>query len=95
MGSNNMANNSGLLTAAPKKLILAASVAALFCGLSAPAYSADTETLIEKLREKGVLSEEEYQEMRTEARAERRAQALKEANEAEKAAKRQSLRQAN
>ena len=79
--------NAGPAPALPKRLILAASVAALFCGLSAPAFSADTETLIEKLREKGVLSEEEYQEMRTEARAERRAQALKEANETEKAAK--------
>ncbi|MGQ0578324.1 MAG: OprO/OprP family phosphate-selective porin [Betaproteobacteria bacterium] len=67
--------------------MLAASVVALFCGLSNPAFSADTETLIEKLHEKGVLSDEEYQEMRTEARAERRAQALREANEAEKAAK--------
>jgi len=79
--------NAGPAPALPKRLILAASVAALFCGLSAPAFSADTEMLIEKLREKGVLSEEEYQEMRTEARAERRAQALKEANETEKAAK--------
>jgi len=79
--------NAGPAPALPKRLTLAASVAALFCGLSAPALSADTETLIEKLREKGVLSEEEYQEMRTEARAERRAQALKEANEEEKKAK--------
>lgn len=70
-----------------KRLVLAASIAALFCGLSAPVFSADTEVLLDKLREKGVLTEEEYQEMRTEARAERRAEALKEANEAEKKAK--------
>jgi phosphate-selective porin OprO/OprP len=87
MGLNTKANNRGLPTLAPKKLVLAASIAALFGGLSAPALSADSEALIDKLREKGVLSEEEYQEMRTEARAERRAQALKEANEEEKKTK--------
>jgi len=79
--------NAGPAPALPKRLMLAASVAALFCGLCAPAFSADSKALIDKLRQKGVLSEEEYQEMRTEARAERRAQALKEANETEKAAK--------
>lgn len=72
--------------AAPKRLILAASVAAVCTGLAAPAQ-ADMETLLDKLRAKGVLSEEEHQEMRSEVRAERRAQALKEANEAEKEAK--------
>ncbi|HEV8645727.1 MAG TPA: porin [Burkholderiales bacterium] len=87
MGLSTKINNSGLPNLAPKKLVLAASIAALFCGISAPVFSADSEALIDKLREKGVLSEEEYQEMRTEARAERRAQALKEANEEEKKAK--------
>ena len=87
MGLNSKANNPGLPALAPQRLVLAASIAALFCGLSTLAFSADTETLIEKLREKGVLSEEEYQEMRTEARADRRAQALKEASEEEKKAK--------
>ncbi len=72
--------------AAPKRLILAAAVAALCAGLAAPAQ-ADMETLLDKLRAKGVLSEEEYQEMRTEARSERREEALKKANEAEKDAK--------
>jgi phosphate-selective porin OprO and OprP len=48
---------------------------------------ADTETLLDKLHEKGVLTEDEYQEMRTEARAERRAKALKTAQDAEKAEK--------
>ena len=70
-----------------KRLALAASIAALFCGFSAPAFSADTETLLDKLREKGVLTEEEYQEMRTEARTERRTRALKEASEEEKRGK--------
>jgi phosphate-selective porin OprO/OprP len=87
MGSHTKTSNSGLPGLAPKRLILAASIAALYCNLSVPAFSADTEVLLDKLREKGVLTEEEYQEMRTEARAERRAQALKEANETEKAAK--------
>jgi len=87
MGSHIKSNNSNLQNLAPGKLVLAASVAALFSSLSAPAFSVDSEALIDKLREKGVLTEEEYQEMRTEARAERRAQALKEANEEEKKAK--------
>ena len=72
--------------ALPQRLVLAASIAALFGGLAAPAQ-ADMETLLEKLRAKGVLTEEEYQEMRTDVRAERRAKALKEANEAEKETK--------
>ncbi len=72
--------------ALPKRLILAASVAAVCAGLAAPAH-ADMETLLDKLRAKGVLSEEEYQEMRTEARSERREEALKKANEVEKEAK--------
>lgn len=72
--------------ALPKRLILAASVAAVCAGLAAPAQ-ADMETLLDKLRAKGVLSEEEYQEMRTEARSERREKALREAQETEKAAK--------
>lgn len=73
-------------SSAPKRLILAASVAAICAGFAAPAL-ADMETLLDKLRDKGVLSEEEYQEMRTDVRAERRAEALKKANEEEKAAK--------
>jgi phosphate-selective porin OprO/OprP len=87
MGLSTKAKPPGLPALAPKRLVLAASITALFGGLSAPAFSVDSEALIDKLREKGVLTEEEYQEMRTEARAERRAQALKEANESEKAAK--------
>jgi len=67
----------------PKRLILAAAVAGLFAMVATPAF-ADTETLLDKLHEKGVLSDEEYQEMRTEARADRRAQALKDAKEDEK-----------
>jgi len=87
MDPSTRANHAGRPALARKKLVMAASIAVLFCGVSAPAVSADSEALIDKLREKGVLTEEEYQEMRNEARAERRARALKEANEAEKAAK--------
>ena len=65
-----------------RRLVLAAAIASLFATVT-PAV-ADTETLLDKLHEKGVLSDEEYQEMRTEARADRRAQALKDASEVEK-----------
>ncbi|MBC8008066.1 MAG: hypothetical protein H7X76_08485 [Prolixibacteraceae bacterium] len=77
MGIKNKSKNAGLL---------AASIALLFAGTVAPAF-ADMETLLDKLREKGVLSEEEYQEMRTEARSDRREQALRKAQETEKAEK--------
>src|SRR6185436_16738075 len=77
MPSKSKTKCPGPVPAMPKRLALAASMAALCTGLCAPAFSADTEVLLDKLREKGVLTEEEYQEMRTEARAERRAQALK------------------
>jgi Putative porin len=73
----------GFTTTASRRLILAAAIAGLFSGATTPAF-ADTETLLDKLHEKGVLSDEEYQEMRTEARADRRAQALKDASEVEK-----------
>ena len=66
----------------PRRLILAAAIAGLFATAVMPAF-ADTETLLDKLHEKGVLTDEEYQEMRTEARAETRAQALKEAQAGE------------
>ncbi len=76
MGIKAKSKNAGLL---------AASIALLFAG-AAPAF-ADMETLLDKLRDKGVLSEEEYQEMRTEARSDRREQALQKAQETEKAEK--------
>jgi Putative porin len=68
---------------ASRRLILATAIAALFGTLATPAL-ADTETLLEKLHEKGVLSDDEYEQMRTEARAERRSQALKNATDVEK-----------
>lgn len=71
-------------TAAPRRLLLASSIAALFCSVSAPAVAVDIEDIVDKLREKGVLSEEEYQEMRTGLRAEKRKQAAERATEAEK-----------
>jgi hypothetical protein len=74
----------GFTTRASKRLILATAIAGLFGASAAPAFSADTETLLDKLHEKGVLSDDEYEQMRTEARADRRAQALKEAQQVEK-----------
>ena len=76
----------GFTTTASKRLILATAIAGLFGAGAAPAF-ADMETLLDQLHEKGVLNDDDYQEMRTEARAERRAQALKEASESDKAAK--------
>ena len=73
----------GLTTTASKRLMLAAAIAGLFGAGTTPAL-ADMETLLDKLHEKGVLSDDDYQEMRTEARADRRNQALKEAKEEEK-----------
>lgn len=70
-------------TTASRRLILATAIAGLF-GVSATPALADMETLLDKLHEKGVLSDDDYQQMRTEARSERRAQALKEAKEEEK-----------
>lgn len=69
-------------------LILAAAIATM-AAMSAP-VSADMEMLLDKLHEKGVLSDDDYQQMRTEARAERRAQALKESTEAEQEQKAQT-----
>src|SRR3954467_6440577 len=65
-----------------RRLILAATIAAMGAA-SAPAF-ADMENLLDKLHEKGVLSDDDYQQMRTEARSDRRSQALKEAKEEEK-----------
>ena len=72
----------GFTSTASKRLILATAIAGLF-NIAPPAF-ADMETLLDKLHEKGVLSDDDYQNMRTETRADRRAQALKEAQEEEK-----------
>lgn len=80
-------NKTGMPSTAPKRLVLAASIAALFCGVAAPVHAEVTEDLLDKLRAKGVLSEEEYQELRTEANAERRQMALEKASEEEKKTK--------
>jgi putative porin len=76
----------GLTTAASKRLILATAIAGLFGANATPAF-ADMENLLDKLHEKGVLSDDDYNQMRTETRAERRAEALKDASDAEKAQK--------
>jgi len=72
----------------PQRCAIAAAIALLF-GAATPAHAdADMEVLLETLRAKGVLTEEEYEGMRKEVRANRRAEALQKANEAEKEAKR-------
>ena len=57
-----------------KKRILAAAAAVMFGGACVPAL-ADTEALIKKLYEKGVLTDEEYEEMSAEVREEQREEA--------------------
>lgn len=69
-----------------KSSLLAASIAILG-GLSGSAYAVDMETLIDKMHEKGLLKEDEYQEMRNETRTGRRKRALEEAQIEEKANK--------
>ena len=71
-----------------KRLALAASIAAIFGAGAAPVLAVDLEDIVDKLREKGVLTEEEYQEMRSEVRAEKRKMALESAQEAAEAEKR-------
>jgi hypothetical protein len=73
----------GFTTTASKRLILATAIAGLFGASAAPAF-ADMENLLDKLHEKGVLGDDDYEQMRTETRAERRAQALKNASDVEK-----------
>lgn len=74
----------GFTTTPFKRLLLGAAVAGLFG--AAPAF-ADMETLLDKLHEKGVLSDDDYEQMRTEARADRRARALQDTQQAETAEK--------
>lgn len=91
MGSNTKANNPGLPNLPPKRLILAASIAVLFCSANAPALAVDMEDVIDKLREKGVITEEEYQEMRTDVRSDKRKEALERATEIERREKAKEL----
>jgi hypothetical protein len=65
----------------------ASSVAAIAAGLmavSVPAY-ADMESLLEKLRDKGILSEDEFNEMRQDVREARREAAMDKVNKANSA----------
>ena len=68
--------------ATSKNIRVTTSVVAILAGLGAgfPAQAMNMEGLLEKLRDKGVLSEEEFQEMRQEAREARRAEALEKAS---------------
>jgi hypothetical protein len=71
----------------PVKRLVLALTAATALGVLVPAHADTTEDLLDKLKEKGVLTEEEYGQMRTDAREQRRKQALKDATAEEKAKK--------
>ena len=64
-----------------KRSLLTASIVALFGVIAAPAHALTTEDLLDKLNEKGMLSEQEYQEMRASAREERQKRKIKEAHD--------------
>jgi phosphate-selective porin OprO and OprP len=49
----------------PKRLVLAAAVAAMFGGIAVPAQADSYDVLLEKLRAKGVISDSEYGEFQT------------------------------
>jgi phosphate-selective porin OprO/OprP len=59
----------------------------MFGSAAAPAHAVDMETLLEKMHDKGLLTDEEYQDLRSEAREDRRREALDRAQAEEKAAK--------
>ncbi len=64
-----------------KRSLLTASIVALFGVAAAPAHALTAEDLLDKLNEKGVVSEQEYQEMRATAREERQKRKMKEAKD--------------
>ena len=66
-----------------RPLVRTLAVTALLVS-TASAFADTTEDLLDKLKEKGVLSDEEYKELRTQTREQRRERALKEATQAEK-----------
>jgi len=72
---------------APRQLVMVAALAALLGGFAVPAAADTVEDLLNKLRDKGILNQDEYNEMLREMRAEQKADALKEAKATEDAAK--------
>ncbi len=64
-----------------KRSLLTASIVALFGVVAAPAHALTAEDLLDKLNEKGMLTEQEYKEMRASAREERQARKMKEAKD--------------
>lgn len=73
--------------AGTKRLVLICALTIALSSATSSVHAVDMETLLEKMHEKGLLTDEEYQEMRSQAREERRKEALEKANAEEKAAK--------
>ena len=76
-------------SSAPKRLVIAAAITALIAGFTAPAYADFAEDLLDTLRAKGTISEDEYQDLLKKMRAERKADAMQNAQAAEAAEKAQ------
>src|SRR5208282_411742 len=74
-------------SSAPKRLVIAAAITALIAGFTAPAYADFAEDLLDTLRAKGTISEDEYQDLLKKMRAERKADAMQNAQAAEEAEK--------
>src|SRR5271156_5898046 len=80
-----------------KRLVVAATVAAFCIGFTAPVFADSAEDLLNKLLQKGILTQDEYDQMLQEMRAEHKADAMQnaqageEAEKAEKAAKAMSI----
>jgi len=70
-----------------KRLVVAATVAALCIGFTAPAFADSAEDLLNKLLQKGILTQDEYDQMLQEMRAEHKADAMQNAQAAEEAEK--------
>ncbi len=79
--------SSNKKSGAPKKLIIAAVIAGLFSVIAVPASADVTEDLLNKLRAKGILTDDEYQEFLQQARQEQKEQAMRDAKAAEDADK--------
>jgi len=74
-------------SSAPKRLVIAAAIAALFTGFTAPAFADFAEDLLNTLRAKGTISEDEYQVLLKKMRDERKADAMRDAKASEEVEK--------